>query len=156
MKRRWVVLLHQVGPSRPQRSIASDDHWDWMFQSDTADQGRLLTWATKSLEYEGTSIEQKRLDDVPIVCDAMRLPDHRDVYLTKEGGVSGRRGSVTRMLAGKVLAAEFDSQRFVFHCEIDESFLTEWPVKTRCTLIWKPISPDSMETRLTMKRHRVG
>jgi hypothetical protein len=64
----------------------------------------LLTWELRELPaaWGGTG-----LDSV----SATRLPDHRLAYLDFEGPVSGDRGSVRRVVAGKFEMLEQNEQR---------------------------------------------
>lgn len=73
---RWVLLHHQD---------AHDSHYDLMLQ----DGVRLLTWRLDSVPHPGT--EQT----------AERIADHRLVYLDYEGPISGGRGEVRRIDAGR-------------------------------------------------------
>jgi hypothetical protein len=72
---RFVVLYHEpsTGMNRPA-------HWDFMLESGD----RLRTWALAGPPQLEHDIE------------AERLPDHRLIYLTYEGPVSGDRGVVSR------------------------------------------------------------
>lgn len=79
---RFAVLLHQVPASSHE-----SDHFDLLLEDD----GTLLTW---------------RLPVEPLLennrCLANKLPDHRLVYLTYEGSISGNRGTVTRVAEGEL------------------------------------------------------
>jgi hypothetical protein len=83
--RRFVVLEHEWGGV----------HWDFMLE----DGDHLRTWAI----------------DQPIVAGAdlaaRALPDHRLVYLTYEGSISGARGTVKRIDAGSFLPVEWGPDR---------------------------------------------
>lgn len=57
-------------------------HWDLMIEA--APEGALRTWAIDRLPVPAF--------DLP----ARRLPDHRRIYLHREGEVSGGRGTVSR------------------------------------------------------------
>lgn len=153
---RWVVLLHQVGAVKTQRSFADQDHWDWMFQDAADREARLLTWATEPLDFAGLPWDPSKRDGVQIVENAIRLGDHRAVYLTKEGSISGQRGRVTRRLAGSIRGSQRNARECVFRCETDESCMPGWPVGTEWTLTWTLLDQDSLQTRLTLHRHAQG
>lgn len=76
----FALLEHTTGPA------VTDVHWDFLIE--LAGQERLRTW---------------RLADSPLQAapgqriPATRLPDHRPVYLTYEGPISGDRGHVRRL-----------------------------------------------------------
>ena len=93
---RFVVLRHQVGPSLDR---TDQSHFDWMFQID----GSLRTWATPPVDQFETAIE----------LTGERLPDHRMKYLDYEGELSKDRGTVARVLAGKLQVIEDSAARFV-------------------------------------------
>lgn len=76
---RFVLLYHQL-PKDHER----DSHWDLMLEGGD----HLLTWALDKSPTEFRSGE------------ALQLPNHRLAYLTKEGDVSGGRGTVRRVDAG--------------------------------------------------------
>jgi hypothetical protein len=95
---RFVVLYHQVSPSREQAS-----HWDLMLQSGSC----LLTWALSSAPC---------MDRCTL---AERLADHRTTYLDYEGPISRDRGNVTRWDHGHYEAEQesADSLRVILHGE---------------------------------------
>ncbi len=75
---RFVILKHV----RPQ-----DTHWDLMLQ--LPDQEKLATWQIHiPPEKWGKTLP------------AVRLPDHRRIYLQYEGEISGNRGHVMRVDEG--------------------------------------------------------
>lgn len=82
MHPRFVVLLHES---------PRGEHWDLMLETGE----RLTTWdvppacGTDALD---------RLESFR--CRALRLPDHRAMYLEYEGPISEGRGSVRRLDAG--------------------------------------------------------
>jgi len=77
---RYVILRHQTPPGY-KRPL----HWDLMLEQN----GALQTWALTAEPVAGASIE------------AAQLADHRLTYLDYEGEVSGGRGSVSRVDAGR-------------------------------------------------------
>ena len=105
-----VVLRHRPGPGFDRGTHHRDVavHWDWMFElsHDGDDDDRCLrTYATPVIiETSATSTEQwldnlarRQLSDGPI--SAERLPNHRRRYLRYEGGLSGDRGRVDRIVS---------------------------------------------------------
>lgn len=74
-----VVLLHVLPGST---------HHDWLFERQPG--GPLAAFRTPD-----------RPDSLPASFRAARLPDHRSIYLTYEGPVSGGRGTVRRLAAGE-------------------------------------------------------
>jgi len=80
----YVVVHHQVGATGKIRD--ADSHFDWMFDRGDA----LWTWATDQYP--------EPMSTGPL--DAVRLADHRRVYLDYEGRVSGDRGEVSRVESG--------------------------------------------------------
>ncbi len=85
------VLLHHTGQA------AVPDHFDLLVDFPATPGGRLLTWRL-------LTPPESWLHRPPT---ALRLPDHRRLYLTYEGPISGDRGHVRRVAAGmaKLLAA---------------------------------------------------
>jgi hypothetical protein len=79
-------------------------HFDWMIQ---ARAGSLVTFRVTS-----------RLDHLSAgLFLAQRLPNHRDEYLTREGEVSGGRGTVTRMASGYVTTWQESRGQIHLHAE---------------------------------------
>jgi hypothetical protein len=103
---RYVVLHHQLSEGQRLRRESqaidevSDSHFDWMFENNEA----LWTWATASYP----PLEQ------PIPLPATKLADHRKAYLTKEGAVSGNRGSVTRVEEGEFDLVRCEADHYIF------------------------------------------
>ena len=100
-KPRFVVLYHEMpaGDDRP-------SHWDLMLEVDC----RLETWA----------LEYKPVAGKKIV--AQKLTSHRINYLTYEGLVSNRRGSVTRVMEGHFAGdGPADSSQHEFQIVLFES-----------------------------------
>lgn len=94
---RYVVLLHRWAEGQSRRG---GDHYDWMFETE----GGLWTWAT----------DDSLSSDRPAMIAATRLPDHRTEYLDYEGPVSGNRGTVSRVEAGRFRRQPSDPDRFEF------------------------------------------
>lgn len=82
VQKRFAVLRHET---------AGGVHWDLMLESN----GVLLTWSVPPL-FEGMPDRAIPSFESP----AVRLPDHRMVYLDFEGPVSRNRGEVRRIDAG--------------------------------------------------------
>lgn len=99
---RWVLLLHEVPPSDTELGRRGT-HWDLMFE----DEECLWTWSIQKLP-PGT-IEA-----------AMRLPNHRKMYLDYEGEVSNGRGSVT-------LVARGHYQRLSWEQDNEFRLIIDWP-----------------------------
>ena len=64
---------------------SEDVHFDLLLETEEG----LLTWAMGRLPQNGKS------------CGAIKLPLHRELYLTHEGEVSEGRGTVKRVLSGE-------------------------------------------------------
>jgi len=79
-KLRFVILRHQR---------TADTHWDLLLE--LSHEGLLVT-------FQVHLPPQQWGPDLP----AIRLPDHRRIYLDYEGEISGGRGHVTRVDAGTV------------------------------------------------------
>lgn len=94
--RRFVVLLH---------SLSDGTHHDLMIDQGAA----LATW-----QIPAPLPPFERCIDA---CRAIRLPDHRRVYLAYEGPVSGGRGEVRQVDAGSccVWNMSLSSWRIEFH-----------------------------------------
>lgn len=78
---RFVVLAH----NHP------DPHFDFMLEAD----GELLTWRLPAWPPELSAVQPE------VSLSATPLPPHRLAYLEYEGPVSGNRGAVKRVDAGK-------------------------------------------------------
>ena len=83
---RFVVLYHRLPDSDERKS-----HWDLLMESPAPGADQLIAFAVSAPpeEWKGTRA-------------ADRLPDHRSIYLTYEGPISGNRGDVHRLMAGIV------------------------------------------------------
>lgn len=117
---RWVVLHHRVpaGPSGDRQDAAGDDargrprgdHFDVMFESS----GGLETWAVT------------RLPDA-VAQVAHRLDLHRPAYLDYEGPISGGRGEVQRIDAGRYrLLAREDSGTLSIETKSESGLVSTW------------------------------
>lgn len=81
---RFAVLRHECGSAN---GGAEASHWDLLLE--LPGEQKLVTW-------------QVRIDPAvwPRQLPAERIADHRKIYLTYEGQVSGDRGSVKRVAEG--------------------------------------------------------
>jgi hypothetical protein len=77
-----TVLLHH-------HLLDGSDHFDWLLQRDPDPDSRLIAFRVSH-----------RFDASTGGFDAERIPDHRPLYLTYEGPISGDRGRVTRVAEG--------------------------------------------------------
>lgn len=94
----YVVLYHRTTSTENRRG--TDSHYDWMF-----DRGESLwTWATDTLP-ELTEIG-------PL--EAIRLADHRRIYLTYQGPLTGGRGEVTQVESGDFQIIHESNDRIEF------------------------------------------
>lgn len=85
MRVRFVVL-HHTGVEEP--------HFDLMVEVSGREGGGLLTWRVGSSPEVWGSAEHGEIG-------AVRIGDHRAVYLTYEGEISGGRGAVRRVAEGR-------------------------------------------------------
>lgn len=122
---RFVVLLHQPGVASTR---GAKSHYDWMFESE----GQLLTWATAPME---PGIESIQVNDSIVTC-CEPLPPHRLAYLDYEGEVSGGRGSVTRLLAGRYAMKRFGDD--IFEAELS------WPQSMPSGITAEEMSSDGI------------
>ena len=81
---RFVVLEHQL-PTESERP----SHWDLLLEQPPAWGGLLLTFEVSKPPAEWGP-----------PTTAIKLPDHRSLYLNYQGPISGNRGSVIRVLEG--------------------------------------------------------
>lgn len=83
---RYAILLHRQGEG---------DHWDFLLEKDEA----LTAWRL---------LADPLAASPGAVIPAEKLPDHRKLYLSYEGPVSGDRGEVRRVAEGtyELLAAD--------------------------------------------------
>ena len=94
---RFVVLRHEPGEASGDKSV----HWDFLIET-IAGAERLPTWRLAA--WPG-------LTGSAFTVAAVRLPDHRRAYLDYEGEISGGRGRVIRVAAGKVTRLSGTSDR---------------------------------------------
>lgn len=79
-----------------------DSHWDLLLELDS---GKLLTWRISQLPFLSLKPEMPRSANR---VEAIRLPDHRAVYLDYEGPIDNDRGHVTRRAGGDYVACLSD------------------------------------------------
>jgi hypothetical protein len=85
-------------------------HFDWMIDR-VRGRDRVEGAAGDALELM-TFRTMVRPDDAMVRSfDAERTPDHRAAYLTREGEVSGGRGTVARVAAGWCVVASLEAHR---------------------------------------------
>jgi hypothetical protein len=94
---RPLDFSEQPGPTVVLRHDLPDGahHFDWMIAQDPRGVRLLITFRMDR------RIDQLAIDEA---ADATRLDDHRPIYLTYEGEISGNRGRVTRLREGRVEA----------------------------------------------------
>jgi len=116
---RYVILQHIMPPNSGRES-----HFDLMME----DAGQLVTWAIPALPRAGLQMT------------AIKLGDHRLVYLDYEGSVSGDRGEVRRVDAGDyvwnersegVATFELRSTTGSLICELRHTSGEEWTAQFR-------------------------
>ncbi len=96
---RFVVLRHVIGPASTGPSLRHGPvHLDWMFEKGSS----LLTWSTPDIADLSLAAE----------IDAIKLPDHRIVYLDKQGDVAGGRGTVQRIAGGQLSNVQMNENTF--------------------------------------------
>lgn len=104
--RTFAVLQHVGGEDGA--------HYDFLF--DTSDDSSLIAY---------------RLPEWPLVAGttqpALKLRDHRRIYLTYEGQISGDRGHVSRVAEGELRVARFD-QSWLLSLPDGQPFLLFEPV----------------------------
>jgi hypothetical protein len=94
----YVVLFHRTTSTDNHRGV--DSHYDWMFDAGES----LLTWATDRLP-EVTAMG-------PLA--AVRLVDHRRIYLHYQGPLTDGRGEVTQVESGDFQLISASDNRFEF------------------------------------------
>lgn len=96
-------------PDRPRRFVvqhhvlSADHHWDLMLEGDE----RLATWQL--------SVPPENCTGGPVA--AVRIADHRKVYLDYEGPVSGGRGSVSIVDSGTYRLESHSPEEWSFSME---------------------------------------
>lgn len=96
---RFAILHHQ---------LADGEHWDLMLEHE----GVLLTW----------QLPQNPLVAGALPMPARRIADHRTLYLSYEGPISGNRGTVRRIAGGVLQIHEWAGNRCRF--ELQSAILT--------------------------------
>lgn len=91
---RFVILHHQ---------LAEGEHWDLMLEHN----GVLLTW----------QLPQNPLFAGALPMPARRIADHRPIYLSYEGPISGDRGTVRRIAGGVLQIHEWAGNRCRFELQ---------------------------------------
>jgi len=90
---RWALLRHDLPDGQ--------GHWDWLIQRTPAHDSPLLTFRlAHPFDPFGRT-----------VFEALRIPDHRAMYLEYEGPLTENRGSVRRVAAGRAVI-ELTPDRF--------------------------------------------
>ena len=98
-----MALLHHERPD-------GSSHFDWMIQPDGPPTTPLITFRI-----------ERRLDDAGLESFRARpLPDHRYVYLSYQGPVSGGRGKVTRLLKLPCEILERSSDTFAVRVDLGQ------------------------------------
>lgn len=97
-------------------------HYDWMLDLPGADggaggRGGLVTFRV---------LERPETVGVGGVIAGERLADHRRVYLTYEGEVSGGRGRVTRLARGACGLIAASGENLEFHVDVDGHGRSSW------------------------------
>ena len=89
----FVILRHELPSEARQPS-----HWDLMFALRRGDRDDrcLETWATVADPLQQLFVPNGKLDVLK------KLPDHRAHYLSYEGAVSNQRGTVQRVVSGRI------------------------------------------------------
>jgi hypothetical protein len=112
---RRFAVLHHAGAGGAGAEGADEPHYDFLF--DTTDTSSLVTF---------------RLPDWPLAPGsthaALKLRDHRRIYLTYEGQISGDRGHVSRVAEGKVRVVQSGSNWLLSDVD-DRPFLVFEPVR---------------------------
>jgi hypothetical protein len=110
---RRFAVLHHAGAGGAERT--DEPHYDFLF--DTTDTSSLVTF---------------RLPDWPLVPrathPALKLRDHRRIYLTYEGQISGDRGHVSRVAEGEVRVVQ-SGANWLLSDPDDSPFLIFEPVQ---------------------------
>lgn len=112
---RFVVLHHEMPARADCDNLAPvPSHWDLMLAAPSTvgttfplkSGNELLTYRLMSLPHPKTSIAghdqaaTERISADPLLLPATRLANHREIYLTYEGEISGGRGSVRQIHTG--------------------------------------------------------
>jgi hypothetical protein len=97
----FVVLHHQFATNSNRKS-----HWDLLLEQPNPENTELLTFEVSEppQNWEKTT-------------SAKQLPDHRPLYLTFEGPISGNRGTVSQVLNGAVQWVTFSKELLVLNLQ---------------------------------------
>lgn len=110
-----VVLLHSV----PDGSC----HYDWLL-SRADGSGPLISWRL--------AINPRTAGGGATAFDAVRMQDHRRVYLEFEGEVSGGRGSVVQVARGECVVDAEGRDTVRFHARFEgESGFGAWEARAK-------------------------
>jgi len=82
----FVVLYHQFASGSDRAS-----HWDLLLEQPDRESSQLLCFEVPAHPHNWEK-----------TTSAKQLPDHRAIYLSYEGPISGNRGTVTQLLKGDV------------------------------------------------------
>ncbi|MCC9600223.1 hypothetical protein LOC67_06595 [Stieleria sp. JC731] len=108
--------LDQASLVRQTEIAAGECHWDWLFQHSHSE--KLWTWATDPL------ITQQHATEPFSVWgnhQAIRLADHRQIYLDFQGDIGGDRGTVERITSGIIRSTSRNEEQFTFRVKIQTS-----------------------------------
>ncbi len=83
---RFVVLEHELPPES-----GRTNHWDLLLEQPPV-------WGGMLLSFEASNPPAEWGPPTAV----LKLPDHRPLYLSYEGPISGNRGSVRRVLEGQI------------------------------------------------------
>ena len=128
-------------------SVASGStHWDWLFESESADAARdarsLLTWATDPVD--DAELTARNVWSI----DAISLPPHRAIYLDYEGDIGGDRGTVRAIARGTYEGR--CRKTGLFHVVITVRESLRMPIDRECDL--KIVSQPSGTAVLTWQQ----
>lgn len=95
---RRAVLLHHRLPSE------AESHFDWLIEQFEGDDPQERALAAFRLASSEAVLEVGSFS-------AIRIPDHRRLYLDFEGDVSRGRGAVVRVSSGRVISADLGDEQ---------------------------------------------
>ncbi len=159
---RFTILAHHAG-RRPTREIvvagrsiaAGPVHWDWLFDPDdnpsSPDSPRVWTWATDPVVIHG----QDRPASFPEAeFAALRLPDHRRLYLDYCGEIGNDRGTVDPIVTGRYELCRQGAGELEFDLRLIQSSLFVVPDRVRLTLIQSDVGSDGGSPVWTVRSGR--